>query len=128
MKKFTLFSLLTVIFILTGAYISSHFSTPLASAQSYNILRATVSTGVTVGTSSTKLLDAASSRIYAVIVNDSAEPVYISLDGKAAVLGKGIRLNATGGSYEINSLNQFAAQINAISTSGGDNVTVTADQ
>lgn len=92
------------------------------------ILKANISTGVSVGTSSTQLLSASSGRTYAVIVNDSANVVYIAVDGNPAVVGQGIRLNASGGSYEINSLNQFVAAINAISGTPGSNVTVTAAQ
>lgn len=92
------------------------------------IIKATVSTGVTVGTSSVEVLAANSSRQYAVFVNDSANVIYISLDGNAAVAGKGIRLNASGGSYEINSLNQFVASVHAIAAGAGSNLTVTASQ
>lgn len=97
-------------------------------ASTANIIKINVSTGVSVTTASTKLLDASSGRLYAAIVNDGSVPVYISLDGNAAVAGQGIRLNATGGAYEINSLNQVVAQVNAITSSGSANVTVTASQ
>ncbi len=76
--KITAFLLAFVFIFVTGSYLSSH-STKIASAQSYNILKATVSTGVTVTNTSTKLLDASSGRTYAVIVNDGSVPVYISI-------------------------------------------------
>lgn len=98
------------------------------SGQPNTIKKMNVSTGITVGTSSVDALDASSGRVYAVLVNDSANPIYISLNGAAAVVGQGIRLNATGGSYEINLSNQYIGQINAISGTGGSNLTVTASQ
>lgn len=102
----------------------------IASAQqggSNYIQKMNISKGVSVTTSSTQLLPASSGRVYAVFVNDSSNPVYLSLDGNAAVMNAGIRLNATGGSYEINMLNQDVGVINAIS-SGTSVVTVTASQ
>lgn len=88
----------------------------------------TVISSATVGTGSTLVLASSTARLYAVIVNDSADPVYLAI-GNAAVSGKGIRLNANGGSYEMDSLNLFTGAVNAISGgSGGDNVTVLAQQ
>jgi len=48
----------------------------------------------------TELTGANANRKYLLIVNDSANVVYITL-GNAAALHEGIRLNANGGSYEI---------------------------
>ena len=80
-------------------------------------------TKVSVGSSTTVVLAANEARVNAVIVNDSDEIVYIGR-GNAAVLNEGIRLNASGGSYEIDSTNLFRGAINGISTSGTKNVTV----
>lgn len=52
---------------------------------------------VTVGASSTLILALNEARIFATIVNDSANDVYITL-GRPAVSARGIRLNANGGS------------------------------
>ena len=98
------------------------------SGQPNFIKKMNVSTGITIGTSSVDALDASSGRVYAVLVNDSANPIYLSLNGAAAVVGQGIRLNANGGSYEINLSNQYIGQINAISGSSNSNLTVTASQ
>lgn len=77
-------------------------------------------TAVTVGATTTVALAANTSRLYALLVNDSDEAVYIKL-GAAAVLNAGIRLNAYGGSYEICKKigNLYTGAINAICTSGG---------
>ena len=90
---------------------------------------ASVSTGPTVTTSSSNVLDASSGRVYAVFVNDGTVPIYLSLTGTtAAVANKGIRLNASGGSYEINLSNDYIGQVNAITASGTAVLTVTAFQ
>lgn len=58
-------------------------------------------TVVTVGNTSTTVLAANALRQYALFINDSDETVYLSLDGTAAALNDGVRLNAAGGSYEM---------------------------
>ncbi|CAM5999297.1 unnamed protein product [Sphagnum balticum] len=88
-----------------------------------------VSTGVSVGDTSTLLLPASSGRVYAVIVNDGSEPVYLAMTGGgAAVANSGVRLNADGGSYEINFLNQYVGAIYGITATSTSNVTVSASQ
>lgn len=61
-----------------------------------------------------KILDENPSRIYAIFVNDSDTVAYLSL-GEEAAANKGIRINAAGGSYEINLTNPFTGRIYAIS-------------
>jgi len=51
---------------------------------------------VSIGTSSTQVLAANSNRKLLILVNDSDEPIYVSL-GATATLNNGIRLNASGG-------------------------------
>lgn len=87
-----------------------------------------VSTGPTVSGTSSTVLAASSGRVYAVFVNDGAVPIYLSLNGVAAVANKGIRLNASGGSYEINLSNQYVGAVNAITSSSTAVLTVTASQ
>ena len=58
-------------------------------------------------------------RNYCCIQNDSAVVVYIAL-GAPAVVGSGIRLNANGGSYEINYTNLFTGAIYAIHAGVGN--------
>lgn len=85
---------------------------------------ASTSGSVTVGNVSTAVLAANRNRKSATFVNDSDEAIYLQL-GAAAVLNEGIRLNASGGSYEINHTNLFTGAVNSICTSGGKNLTVT---
>lgn len=60
---------------------------------------------------------ATSSRAYAIICNDSANVVYLSIDGdKPASNLKGLRLNAAGGCYEINKNNLYQGAVRATST------------
>ena len=80
---------------------------------------ATVAGGV-----STLIRAANPGRCNLVIVNDCDATVYLAR-GNAAVIGSGIRLNANGGSYEINELNMFFGDIYGIATGQDDcNVTV----
>ncbi len=74
--------------------------------------------GVTIGAVTTVAMAANATRVYACLINDSDEDIYLGL-GVAAVLNKGIRLNRLGGSYEITKQNLFRGAINAICASGG---------
>ena len=78
---------------------------------------------VSVAAATTLVLAANESRVNAVFVNDSSEVIYLSR-GNAAVVGRGIRLNANGGSYEIDASNLFVGAINGIATGAGSNLTV----
>lgn len=77
-------------------------------------------TAVTVGVATTALLASNANRLYALLINDSNETIYIKL-GVAAVLNEGIRLNVSGGSYEISKKfgNLYTGAINGICASGG---------
>lgn len=119
---------IVVIGISIGLSFISINKTLADSGQPNTIKKMNVSTGVTVGTSSVDALDASSGRVYAIFVNDSTNPIYLSMNGAAAVVGQGVRLNASGGSYEIKLENQYIGQVNAISTGASSNLTVTASQ
>lgn len=80
-------------------------------------------TKVAVETDTTVVLAANPGRHEAVFVNDSNQPIYLAR-GNDAVLNQGIRLNAAGGSYEINRNNLFLGAINAIAEGGAKNLTV----
>jgi len=79
-----------------------------------------------IAATTTTVLAANTNRLYALIVNDSVETVYIKL-GAAAVLNQGIRLNALGGSYEMSKKfgNLYTGVINGIGTSGAAVLVVT---
>lgn len=78
---------------------------------------------VSVTTSTTAIATSNVGRQYLIIVNDGAYPVYLGL-GASAVASTGIRLNANGGSYEINQDNLFVGAINGIAVGGTSVVTV----
>lgn len=80
-------------------------------------------TKVAVDTATTVVLAANPGRKTAVFVNDSNQPIYLAF-GNAAVLNQGVRINASGGSYEINRNNLFLGAINAIAEGGAKNLTV----
>lgn len=76
-----------------------------------------------VGSSTTEILVASTSRKYLCIVNDSDEIIYLAF-GASAVLNKGIRLNAAGGVCEIFGINICQQAVNGICASGSKNVTI----
>lgn len=76
-----------------------------------------------VGSSSTRILEPNPNRHYACFINDSDEVIYLAL-GQSASGNIGIRLNASGGSYEINIINPYHGYIEAICASGGKNLCV----
>ena len=80
-------------------------------------------TKVSVGSSSTSVLALNASRKFAIFVNDSDETIYLNLSG-TAVMNEGIRLNANGGSYEINLNNLYTGAVTGICSSGTKNLTV----
>jgi len=80
-------------------------------------------TAVAVEIVTTEVLAANPRRHEAVFVNDSNKPIYLAR-GNDAVLHEGIRLNATGGSYEINRDNLFLGAINAIAEGGAKVLTI----
>ena len=86
-------------------------------------LKTCTGSGTAAAATSTVILAANLDRKYASFINDSDEICYLGL-GAAAVLNKGIRLNASGGSFEINSTNVFQGIVYAISTSGSKNICV----
>jgi hypothetical protein len=75
--------------------------------------------GIDVGVSSSQILAANTNRKGVVIVNDSDSTIYLSI-GTAAEMNKGIRLNANGGSYEMNWSNLSTQAINGIHGASGN--------
>jgi|TARA_R100001530_G_scaffold17438_2_gene15072 hypothetical protein len=70
-----------------------------------------------VGTSTGVALAANHERSYALFVNNSDTVIWLRL-GEDAVANQGIRLNATGGSYEMSAQtgNLYGGAVNAISS------------
>ena len=77
-------------------------------------------TAPSIGTTSTIALASNAGRLYALLINDSDETIYLKL-GATAVANEGIRLNANGGNYEMSKKlgNLYTGVINAICASGG---------
>jgi len=76
---------------------------------------------IAIGTDSTEILDTRADRKYLVIVNNSEETIYIGL-GSTAFIGKGIRLNALGGSYTDD---MWTGEVSGICAVDAQDVTVT---
>ncbi len=69
----------------------------------------------TIGAVSTLVVAANPHRVDFELVNDSDAIIYLAR-GNVAVIGSGIRLNANGGSYSMNTQNLFLGVINGICT------------
>jgi hypothetical protein len=77
-----------------------------------------------LSTTQEEVLPANPVRRYALLVNDSDSDAYIAL-GIPAVANQGIRLNASGGSFEISNVNPFYGRIHAISTGATKRMMIT---
>ena len=77
----------------------------------------TVDLKLAQSTATKKVLPANPGRIYALFVNDGTDVIYLGM-GKPAASGRGIRINGSGGNYEINLTNPFHGEIHAISAAG----------
>lgn len=56
-------------------------------------------------------------RVYALLVNDGTDIIYLAM-GISAVSGRGIRVNPSGGSYEINLTNPWQGEVHGIAAAG----------
>ena len=83
-------------------------------------------TAPSIGTTSTTALASNAGRLYALLINDSDETIYLKL-GATAVANEGIRLNANGGSYEMSKLlgNLYTGAVYGICVSGNKTLLVT---
>lgn len=85
---------------------------------------------MTVGIASGQVMRFNSNRVEAVLVNDSANIIYLSKGTTPAVVGSGIRLNANGGNVVIEPDNMgyiWKGAIQAIATLAGSNLSYTED-
>ena len=78
----------------------------------------------TVGAVTTVVVAVNSARVGGVFCNDSDEVIYLAF-GADAVLNKGVRLNAGGGTFTMDGDLVFVGAINAICTSGQKNLCYT---
>jgi len=76
----------------------------------------TTGTEVSCGTSSAVVLNPNETRRFANLVNDSSAIIYLRL-GQTAGTNKGIRLNASGGSFQIDATNMYTGTVSAICAS-----------
>ena len=77
---------------------------------------------VSVGNTSTAVLPANPTRSFLFLQNDSVNVIYAQIDGTPAALNVGIRLNANGGSFQLDSNDIPQGAVNAISAVGGSNL------
>lgn len=78
---------------------------------------------VNVTTSTGEVLASSVARRYALFINDSDTVIYLKF-GAAAVLNDGVRLSASGGSYEMSPMlgNLYTGAVNAIHGGSGNKV------
>ena len=97
---------------------SNQAAVPITGASAYTT---PTHTAVNVTVASGAVLAANANRLYALLVNDSDAVIYIKL-GAAAVANQGIRLNASGGSYEMSAMlgNLYTGAINGIHAGVGN--------
>ena len=88
-----------------------------------DLYRIASSSAITVTTTSGLLRATTSGSGYAAIVNDGANVVYLNFGDRPAVLYSGLRLNANGGTFEINDENLYKGAIRAITASGNSTTT-----
>lgn len=72
---------------------------------------------LTLSTTQEQILGKNPFRVYALLVNDGSDNIYLGM-GKSAVSNRGIRLNSGGGSYEINLMNPWHGEICAVAAAG----------
>lgn len=77
----------------------------------------TVDLKLPLSVASQKVLAKNPARTYALLVNDGVDIIYLGM-GISAVSGRGIRLNVSGGSYEINLVNPWHGEIYAVAAAG----------
>jgi len=70
------------------------------------------------------VLESNPQRIYALLVNDGDADIYVAFSSPA-VANSGVRLNANGGSYEINLTNPWQGEINAVGDASGPKLMAT---
>jgi len=79
---------------------------------------------VSLGVASELILGRNTYRRHALLVNDSDAVIYLNL-GSTAVANEGIRVNASGGSYEINLDNAYFGEVHAVATGAAKKLMVT---
>lgn len=94
---------------------------PHSALQDQDLQEKSLDHTVNVTTTTAVVLAANKFRTCVEFVNDSDVVIYLRL-GQVAVLNTGIRLNASGGSYEINLANLWKGEISAIHGGAGNKV------
>ncbi len=116
--------------IVMGVILGMVLSLPSGNLGSTDINRFSSATNSSVAVTSTSravLSGGGGGRQYAKITNDSDYVVYLAL-GSTATVNSGIRLNASGGTYEIDSNNLYVGTISAISTTSTTSTLTTVEK
>lgn len=108
-----IFIVLVIAIIASGALFISSKTQKFGSFNAPTLLKSATNSNVSVSTTTTPVLSANTARQYILFTNDSANTIYLSLSG-TATSSKGIRLNANGGTYEINQDHLYIGAISAV--------------
>lgn len=86
----------------------------------------TTNSSSTVSNSASSVVSDNTGRLYLSLVNDGANVVYLHFiaTSTGVVAQEGIRLSATGGSFEIDANNLYLGEIYAITSSGTSTLTI----
>ena len=118
--------IISILLLLLGGGGGIFVNDQLGGNPGYNFLGGSATNASSsISTVSSQVLATSTGMIYTLLINgggSSNEDIFLGL-GIPAVVGKGIRL-CVGCGYEINPNNLFTGAIYAISSGGGDNLTV----
>lgn len=124
MNKITIYILILAVMVVgVIAFIGFNKTDNLSGVQWYS---GTTNTSSTISTTASSILSGDSGRTYVSIVNDGGNNVYLHFiaTSTGVTAQNGIRLNANGGSFEIDQNNSYTGQIYAITQSGTSTLTI----
>jgi len=78
----------------------------------------------TLSTTEQLVLPENPARVYALLINDGASAIYLSM-GVSAIVNRGIPLLVAGSNYEINLANPWHGSIHAVAVSGTPDLLIT---
>ena len=116
--------LIIIAFLLGGAIAYMTLGSNVLGAPNTGIFYSATNSKAAVTATWSTVLQGNSGRVYGAIVNDGANTVYLNLGPTTSTAGYGIRLNANGGSFEINQSNLYLGAITAVTVSGTSTLSI----
>lgn len=122
----TLGLFLTAMMVMNLGPLKVSVSQPLGSSTDNRFTNIPTNTSFVCGPTSNLAVATSSSRQYVALVNDGTSVVYLGL-GTTAVTSKGLRLNASGGSYEMDTTHLYTGGIYCISAASSTLTVISSD-